>query len=131
MADPMAVRIVVKKEGVVLLKVSREGVHLPVFLCRRMELPQDTAKRVLREVFGLRTERVVSLPIISRIAVEDIPEEERKTWPKGAKTIPCISFSYTVEAGTPVNVPSFEWVGKGDWKKLPDESDRAVLDNLY
>ncbi|MBQ0072211.1 MAG: hypothetical protein KBS81_10230 [Spirochaetales bacterium] len=128
MADPMAVKIVLHQASSVLIEVGKGDIHLPVFLCRRMEMPQDAAKRVLRLIFGQDAVRVVSLPIITRIGIEDIPEEERKTWPKGAKTIPCIAFSFA--AGESVSLPGYEWMGKGEWNKLPDKADRMVLESL-
>ncbi|MBQ0071080.1 MAG: hypothetical protein KBS81_04380 [Spirochaetales bacterium] len=131
MADPMAVKVVVVGKGSVLIEVGKDGVRLPLFLCRRRELPQNTAKRVLKEVFGLETNRVESLPIISRIAVESIPEEVRSTWPKGAKTIPCISFAYRVENVASVKkMMAFEWMERQNWQRLPDSADRMVLDSL-
>lgn len=89
MKAPIAIRLSIIRNDEILLKEENGEYSLPLFLCDKMETPQEGAKRELKAL-GLAS-AIISLPLTLRKDVSFF-SEERKTWPVGAKTIPIVDF---------------------------------------
>ena len=58
------------------------------------ENPSDFAKRILIEKTGNKNIRIIALPKIDYIDVNDIEDEFRQNWPSGLLTIPQYNFTF-------------------------------------
>lgn len=130
-SSPCAIKILLTTKDSVLALSTEKGFVLPVFLSKGREFPQESAKRVLKTVFGLENSSFVSLPLVTRIGLEEIPEEEKKLWPKGIRTIPVVSFHAEVQGESLKLFPGCSWLPKKEASfLLGNKEDRDLLGGL-
>ncbi|MGN1163498.1 MAG: hypothetical protein ACI4S4_01695, partial [Candidatus Ornithospirochaeta sp.] len=83
--------VVTDKRNVLILQ-SEDGCSLPSSFGENEENPQKCARRLCSQVCGESPSLIVSLPYAGRMEIESVPEEIRRDWPRGARTIPSYAF---------------------------------------
>ncbi len=125
--EPFGVYVVIESEGKIIVKDNNGKISLPFSYGENKENPQKCAKRIIGAVISTAPTFVKSLPFVERKAIESIPSDIKKAWPKGAMTIPVYAFSYTLSAPIDNLTPSYIFMDMDEVTTKVSEMEKEVL----
>lgn len=126
--EPFGVYVVIESEGKIIVEDNNGKISLPFSYGENKENPQKCAKRIIGTVTSTSPIFVKSLSFVERKAIETIPSDIKKKWPKGAMTIPVYAFSYTLSALSDNLTLSYIFINKETVMTKVSEMEKEVLD---